>query len=164
MNLAVRLKYTISRNEEGVEVAECRFCAHSLQWNTTRAEKHLLRCKPYISSIPKAITPLDGIRKYSSTISKPQMKALQVLTARWLYCDSRPFSTLESKPTKELFQALNPAFKPPCRDQLAGPLLDDVEAEYRAKVRAWLEKAGKLNIIFDALENINGQRVLNVCV
>jgi hypothetical protein len=97
-------------------------------------------------------------------MSPPEIRDCQLAMARMIYCDGRPFSLLESKRSTDFVKALNPSFELPTPKQLAGPLLTTVFHEYKTQVEERLARCDKLNIIFDASENINSQRVLNVCV
>lgn len=63
-----------------------------------------------------------------------------------------------------LYKMLNAAYKNPTVQQLSGDLLHQIYNEYKEKVKIILGAEKRLNIVFDALENIADERVLNVCV
>ena len=97
-------------------------------------------------------------------MTAPEIHALQLSMAKMIYCDGRPFNLFDSKPATTFLKTLHPLFQPPTTKQLASNLLEEVFNEYKAKVKERLSRCNRLNIVFDASENINSQRVLNVCV
>ena len=97
-------------------------------------------------------------------MTKIQQEANKLLITRLIYCNGRPFNLFKSNNSIALFQSLSPAFELPSRKQLAGPLLDKVFSDYKAKVIDQLAGSNTLNIIFDASDNINDKRVLNIYI
>jgi hypothetical protein len=52
----------------------------------------------------------------------------------------------------------------PSPKRISNELLLAVYVEYKGRVQALIEAADYINIVFDALENIWGERILNLCV
>ena len=136
--------------------AKCRYCHHTFVFNATRGRKHLLSCWKYKTSKSTQAESSPSIKSYGTSISGPTLRAQQLRVAKLIYCDGRPFSLFESEHSRALFFDLNPAFKPPSYEQLAGPLLCKVYDEYKAQVKERLSRSDRLNIIFDGSDNING--------
>jgi hypothetical protein len=155
----LRLHYTIISGTR----AKCNYCDYQIVFNATRARAHLTRCTKSPTN-KEEIAESASLSKYVTKLTAPAIRDLQLRAAKWIFCDGRPLDTFDSKHTRQLFEALNPGFRPPSRYQLTGPLLTAVYEEYKVKVQERFSRTNNLNIIFDASENINGQRVLNICV
>jgi len=56
--------------------------------------------------------------------SSKQVEILDALCAKWIYRNALPLLTTESPFFRAFTRAFNPAYKPPSRWSLAGPLLN----------------------------------------
>jgi hypothetical protein len=65
---------------------------------------------------------------------------------------------------KRAFHKLNPAYKPPTRKALAGPLLEKVYSNVKDKVDTVVQATKLLNIVTDESTNINKARIVNISI
>ena len=161
---AIRHHFTQIPSDSKIPKVKCNYCSHMLAFTATRGHMHLDNCAEYQKLQPKMTESKSSIKRYTTTMTKIQQEANELLVARLIYCDGRPFNLFDTDDSSALFQSLSPAFELPSRKQLAGPLLDKVFSEYKAKVMDRLAGCDTLNVIFDASDNINDERVLNICV
>lgn len=61
-------------------------------------------------------------------------------------------------------QQLNPAYKPPTRKTIAGPLLDESFAKLQSQVNQLISGLPLLNIVTDESTNINDARIANISI
>ena len=80
------------------------------------------------------------------------------------YVDGLPFSIYESPVMKEALWTLHPAYKPPTRKAIAGPLLDKVYIDVKSKVNSYITSIQSLNVITDESTNINNSRIMNISI
>lgn len=140
-----------------------------------RLKQHLNRCAAYLQSLEKTplqpSVPLGPSLPNQKTlqqsgigaIPKHEKEAIDLAAATAIITDGRPFTLFESDAFFAFFARLRPGWKPLSGDQVTqrlpevhGLLLEEVIKQFRA--------AEHLNIIFDASDNVSGDRLVNVCV
>ncbi|KAJ6436756.1 restless-like transposase [Purpureocillium lavendulum] len=118
-----------------------------------RYPKHLVAL---LLAAPLINTKLDSV-------SKASKDALDRQAAIAIFVSGKPYSLYEEPETLKLFQMLNTAYKPPDGNRIAS-FLEPVYLDYRQRVKALLDDAPHLNIIFDASDDISSNRIINVAV
>ena len=98
------------------------------------------------------------------TMSKAQHDALDEDFAAVCYEEGLPFSLFESPAMKRALRRLNPSYKPPSRQKIAGPLLDKAYSNMKDKVDKYLDSLSELNVITDESSNINKARIGNISI
>lgn len=97
------------------------------------------------------------------SISKASKDALDRQAAVAVFTSGKPYSLYKEPETLKLFQMLNSAYKPPDRNRIAS-FLDPVYLDYQQRVKALLDEAPHLNVIFNASDNISSNRIINISV
>jgi len=64
------------------------------------------------------------LASFVQVLSSKQVEILDALCAKWIYRNALPLLTTESPSFRAFTRALNPAYKPPSRWSVAGPLLN----------------------------------------
>ncbi|KAG6042811.1 hypothetical protein E4U39_005392 [Claviceps sp. Clav50 group G5] len=124
----------------------CTGCGWSIAGNVSRQKVHLENCAAYYTKQSDKGVFNEATRKFEendldkvrsrpgelrqTTIaktskSKPEV-SLDELAARALYTGARPFNTFEHEDMQIMFEAVKrapKAWKPPCRNSIAGDLL-----------------------------------------
>src|SRR5436853_1767000 len=98
------------------------------------------------------------------TLTSVEKHKLDILGANICYSNGLPLSLFDSDQMKEFLHQLNPAYKPPCRKAVSGPLLDEVYSHLKAEVEMTLASIHQFNIITDESTNINGSRIMNLTI
>jgi len=70
----------------------------------------------------------------------------------------------ESPDAQVFLHSLNPAYNPPNQKALAGPLLDQVYTQVKARSGALLNGLDQINVSTDESTNINANRIANISV
>jgi len=73
-------------------------------------------------------------------LTSKQVEALDSLCAQWIYRNALPLLTTESPAFRSFARALNPAYKPPSRWSLAGPLLNKEFKNLSVHVDAFIQR------------------------
>ena len=97
-------------------------------------------------------------------MSKAQHDALDEDFATVCYEEGLPFSLFESPAMKRALRRLNPSYKPPTRQKIAGPLLDKAYSKMKDKVDEYLDSLSELNVITDESSDINKTRIANISI
>ncbi|KAK2072255.1 hypothetical protein P8C59_006622 [Phyllachora maydis] len=92
------------------------------------------------------------------------LRAAHLQAAKAVYVAGQSFRLYADPEQRELLRLLNPAYRPPSEDELAGELLDAVHDDYMARVRQTIDHLPWLNINLEAVENAGDEMVVNVCV
>jgi len=82
----------------------------------------------------------------------------------WCIMSNQPFNVFENSFYKTFLHSLNPAYKPPSRNTIAGPLLDAVHSEVKTRADSLISTLSRINVITDESGNINGSRISNISV
>ncbi|KAK5999281.1 hypothetical protein QM012_006360 [Aureobasidium pullulans] len=169
------------------DLFDCNWC---FDWktknkNNSRRETHLLKCPSFLQAIkdPRSAIDIDlfdgdfrvkvrqkvGNEEASSGELAAQMgkQELDRLAAMTIYRGGLPFNTYQQNPDLlKLFKALNPAlnYKPPGRDRLAGPLLDECSGGITSEVKKLVLSEEWINVITDESGAQNHDRVINLSV
>ena len=98
------------------------------------------------------------------TLSTAQHEALDEDFAAVCYEEGLPFTLFESPAMKRALHRLNPSYKPPSRQKIAGPLLDKAYSKAKHKVEVYLDSLSELNVITDESSNINKARIANISI
>lgn len=131
------------------------------------------KCRDYFAEIKANGSTLSGfiVRKdpKQTTLQipriSPETKAqLDLLFASVCYVDGACFSLYESSTMQQALQRLNPAYKPPSRKTVAGPLLDVAYSTLKVRVDKAIRSEPWLNVITDESSNINNARICNISV
>src|SRR5579859_6581591 len=136
---------------------------------------HLKRCKTYIErTIMKTIQANNPFR--NSTMAKGQRalnfpclspaekSELDFQAAVWCFMGNHSFRMFENPFGKKFLHALNPAYKPPSRKTLSGPLLDSTYASTQTRMNELIAPMPNLNIVTDESSNIAGARICNITI
>lgn len=78
------------------------------------------------------------------------------------YVEGVPFKLFETNTFKTVLSSLHPAYKPPTRKAIAGPLLDESYEKLQLKVNKIIAELPLLNIVTDESTNINNARIINL--
>ena len=65
---------------------------------------------------------------------------------------------------KQVLHRLNPLYKPPSRQRIAGPLLDKAYSKMKDKVDEYLDSFSELKVITDESSNINKAHITNISI
>ncbi|RKL07317.1 hypothetical protein BFJ70_g16890 [Fusarium oxysporum] len=159
-------EYFRPASEEGFTLNRvvCKLCSKTMAKHTSKQLRHLhTQCTAYRqlhevipSRQPLINTKLDSVRKASKD-------ALDRQAAVAVFTSGKPYSLYEEPETLKLFQMLNSAYKPPDRNRVAS-FLDPVYLDYQQRVKALLDEAPHLNVIFDASDDISSNRIINISI
>jgi len=98
------------------------------------------------------------------TMSKAQQDALDEAFAAVCYEEGLPFSLFESPTMKRALHRLNPSYKPPSRNKIAGPLLEIAYSKMKDRVDEYLNFLSELNVITDESSNTKKARIANISI
>lgn len=79
-----------------------------------------------------------------------------------IFVSGRPFSLVEDKHFRKVFQMLRPDFQLPDRKTLCTTILDDCYEHVNGQLREKLDGTRYLNVTFDESTNINDDRILTM--
>ncbi|KAF5260513.1 hypothetical protein FOXYS1_8828, partial [Fusarium oxysporum] len=96
-------------------------------------------------------------------VSKAPRDALDRQATVAVFTSAKPYSLYEEPETLKLFQMLNSAYKPPNHNRVAS-FLDPVCLNYQQRVKALLDEAPHLNVVFDASDDISSNRIINASI
>ena len=80
------------------------------------------------------------------------------------FVGNHPFTIFEEPHVKKLIHHLNPAWKPPSRKAISGPLLDAVYANVKKQTDQYISTLPHINIITDESSDINRTRICNISI
>lgn len=80
------------------------------------------------------------------------------------FVEAIPFSLFESETVKAALTQLHPAYRPPTRKAIAGPLLEESYTQLQSKVSQIISGLPLLNIVTDESTNINNARIANISI
>src|SRR5579859_4588757 len=154
----------------------CRFCNKVLAEHTTHFKEHLETCKRYVkqtaSNTIQNSNPFNIPVKANSNQSQinfpslmpARKKELDVLAAMWCFLGNFPFNMYEHAAGKMFLKELNPAYKPPGRKTIAGPLLNSVYTMTKSRTDDMVATMNLINITMDESSNIRGSRICNISI
>src|SRR5579859_5794863 len=152
----------------------CRSCSNELAYNAVRMRHHLqTKCKDHYAQIKINGGTLLGFiackDPTQTTLQVPRISSetkaqLDLMFASVCYVDGACFSLYESNTMQQALQHLNPAYKPPSRKTVAGPLLDVAYSGLKVHVDKAIRSEPWLNVITDESSNINNARICNISV
>ena len=79
----------------------------------------------------------------------------------WCFLGNHPFNMFETPSAKKFLQLLHPAYKPPSRKTISGPLLDKTTKTCTDEMIAALPN---INVVTDESSNIRSARICNISV
>ena len=136
--------------------------------------QHLLKCDKYLTlhkskGIENDITREAAVLSKQTPLNVPristQTKALLDFDfAEACYVSGLPFTVYQDEAMQRGFRTLNPAYKPPNRKALAGPLLNQVYSHVKEKVDSAIQATKLLNIVTDESINISNARIVNISI
>jgi hypothetical protein len=135
--------------------------------------QHLIQCDKYLNlhkakGVENAITRQAAATKQTQLniprLSSATKDLLDMDFAEACYVSGAPFTIFQDDAMIRAFQTLNPAYKPPTRKALAGPLLDKVYSSLKEKVDKAVEATKLLNIVTDESSNISRSRIANISI
>jgi len=153
----------------------CRHCHKEYAHNVLHMRSHLVDCQKYIESaktmgIQNAITrsaiektakqPLLAVMK----ITPAQKDELDLKFAMACFLQGLSFNVYEGIGLKDALHALHPAYKPPSRKTIAGPLLDKAYAQVKGHMDKLIADNPALNIVCDESSDINSSRISNISI
>src|SRR5579859_842187 len=141
-------------------------------YNPTRMKAHLSKCDSYLAfaqsrGINNAFTRLATSKQSQivvPTLSSAMKDTLDLEFASVCYTQGLPFTLYESNSMKEALCHLNPAYKPPTRHAIAGPLLDQAYTPTKQRVDQLILSLPLLNVVMDESTNISNIRISNISV
>jgi len=156
-------------------MTECKYCTKKLAKNTTRQFNHLCECQKYLDycashSIQNNVTRKVGVCAELANqlpiheLSAGEKEDLDVRAARVCLVGGYPFTLFESEEMKHFCTGMNPAYKLPTRQRIAGDLLDKVYRDIQADTDTFLKSHDRLNIVTDESSNINHYRICNISI
>ena len=98
------------------------------------------------------------------TLTVQKKKDLDMLAAMWCFLGNHPFNMFENTAGKMFLKSLNPAYKPPTRKTIAGPLLNAVYDTTKSRSDDLIADMSLINVITDESSNIRGSRICNVSI
>jgi Protein of unknown function (DUF 659) len=157
------------------DLFECRACGYQLTENTTRFEKHLVKCKKYVEGLAsqgvcnQITKEAKSLEKGQNQINFPKITPsgkdeLDRRAAAVCAIEGLPFTLFESQSMKEFLHLLNPAYKAPSRQLIAGPLLKEIYHDIKKRTDALIQSYDWINVITDESSNINHSRICNISV
>lgn len=148
----------------------CKTCSEEMAFHSKRMREHELICPGLTNGDYNKLPPSNSnLEKGQQTLNIPMMTMeeqhiLDELFAQVCYEEGLSFSVFESPAMKRALYRLNPAFEPPTRQAISGPLLDSAYNKLKDEVDEILNKETNLNIITDESSNINKSRIANISV
>ena len=82
----------------------------------------------------------------------------------WCFLGDHPFNMYENAVGKKFLKEMNPAYKPPGRKAIAGPLFDSVFTMTKSRTDDMISALNLINIVTDESSNIRGSRICNISV
>ena len=150
-------------------VSRCKYCSKEVTWTSnSRLSDHLAKCEDFRKKHPvQAKLKEKAQAKLTDTgitaLPTEQSKKLQYLASNAVIASGRPFSLFEHSAWDAFFAEGIPGFKPPDRKAVTR-LLPTIYKSYRDEVLKKLRVAPRLNLIFDASDNIASNRIINIAV
>src|SRR5579859_5159335 len=157
--------------------AACKHCGHKMSdINTTRKKDHLIQeCPKFLEYAQsngihniltiKAKEFRQGQQKLNfPTIPIDMRKTCDIAFAKVCYIQALPFNLYESEAMRDALQKINPAYKPPSRKAVGGPLLDTTYEFFKVQVQEKIASLEHINVISDESNNINSSRIFNICL
>lgn len=144
--------------------------------SSTRFREHLLSCNLYIeTTITKSIQASNPFALETSdtriqrSLNFPRLTPTQkhefdIQAAMMCFVGNHPFTIFEEHHAKKLIHLLNPAWKPPSKKAISGPLLDAVYADIEKQIDQCIVALPYLNIITDESTNIKQARICNISI
>ena len=157
----------------------CKWCNKVLVEHATHFKKYLQSCNIYIKrTITKTVqdsnpfhVPVEGnsANRNQSQLNMPrlteqQKKDIDILAAMWCFLGNHPFNMFESPSGKKFLQALHPAYKPPSRKTISGPLLDKCYEMTKTHTDEMISSLQNINVVTDESSNIRSARICNISV
>lgn len=150
----------------------CNFCPQTYIAHPTRQRLHLKACTNYLKTLPKddsKQTNIGGfddpaVAKNFPRLTRDEKHDLDLRAALSCFMGSHAFNMYENSYTKDFLHRLNPAYKPPSRMTIAGPLLDEVYSAIKARTDVLISSLDGINVITDESSNINTNRIANISV
>jgi len=97
-------------------------------------------------------------------LSPAEKSELDFQAAMWCFMGNHSFRMFENPFGKKFLHALNPAYKPPSRKTLSGPLLDSTYVSTQTHMNELIATMSNLNIVTDESSNIAGARICNITI
>ena len=98
------------------------------------------------------------------SLTPARKKELDILAAMWCFLGNHPFNMYENAVGKKFLKEMNPAYEPPGRKAIAGPLLDSVYTMTKSRTDDMISAMNLINIVTDESSNIRGSRIWNISV
>lgn len=111
----------------------------------------------------RKLSSQSSLESYISKISTTQKKSIDMQVGRFIYATNLPFRTVDHPQFIKLVQDLQPAYKPPKREDVGGRLLDSV---YEEQLEACAQKLKGENVCLslDGWSNIHNDSIICVAV
>lgn len=108
-----------------------------------------LNTPDHSESKPSSSVVQSSIFSYGVLTSASQKKDIDKDVARFFYANNIAFNVLKNREFKQMIQSLRPGYNPPNREQLSGPLLDDIHDEIENKLKSELLNEVSLTLMTD---------------
>ena len=119
---------------------------------------------PASSCIEEPPPPKKSKPAWVDTVTVEQKKCYDKTCANMFYDNAIPFVFAESESFKQFCKSLRPAYQPPSRKQIAGPLLDQDFAQIQSEIMQKIQKSKCVNLVSDGWSNIRNEHVVNFLV
>src|SRR5579859_5332219 len=150
---------------------ECNYCPQRYKTHTTRQLEHLMKCRAYRKTLMKddsteTETGFDSpaVRQKFTRLTREEKHDLDLRAALSCYMSGHTFSMYENSFTKDFLRHLNPAYTPPSRAMIAGPLLDEVHSNIKTRTNALVSSLDHINVSTDESSNINSNRIADISI
>jgi Protein of unknown function (DUF 659)/hAT family C-terminal dimerisation region len=153
-------------------VWKCNYCPQTYVANPTRQAGHLKVCKRFKASresngtndvLGQAAMPMEPQINFPR-LNRAQKHVLDLGAALACFMNNLPFNAYENRYTKKFLRDLNAAYRPPTRQAIGGPLLDEIHDSIRARTDVLISNLNHINITTDESTNINVNRISNISI
>ena len=154
----------------------CNYCEQTYKAHPTRQREHLKVCRKYLKSISKdsneantTFNDQSDVKSAQSEINFPRLTSMQkhdldLQAAMWCYMANQPFNMYENPFSRTFLRNLNPAYKPPSRNTISGPLLEEVHSNIKTRTDILLSSLDCIDVSTDESSNITSARICNISV
>jgi len=155
---------------------ECIHCKKGYTGNVTHLKEHLEKCRTYQKTLKaNKNPPINSLQQ--TQLGKPaqveinfprltpvEKAEMDIKAAMWCFMDNFPFTMYESTWAKDFLHRATPAYKPPSRAAISGPLLDTIHSQVKSRTEQVIQTLPHINVITDESTNINTARICNISI
>ena len=142
---------------DGVLRAKCKKCEETVVNNPERLKSHLTKCTA--DGQPQAKKMVQSV--LSTVVNPTKQHEVDMQVLRYLIASNTPFLQAENKEFVKMLNMLRPGTKVPCRQTLAGPLLDQLFELEKNKIIDFV-KNSYCSIAIDGWSTRSNEHVIGV--